>query len=289
MFRKILVPTDFSDEADRVLKYAMGLQKFGLKEVTLVHVIDTDKSYFWPPSSKSYKAIKSRLEERERILQEKGLKVKGLLLEGNPSGEILELAYKEDFSLIVTGSHGKRLLEELLIGSVSETISREARVPVLLIRYDVLKDIEREQSLEEYAASTFRKILYPSDFSPCSAEALSYIKKLKRAGAKDVVAVHIVDNKRLETEQEKEELVAACRIECNEIAAELKKSGLKTKSICRIGDPLREILDVADEEDVSLIVMGSHGKSIIKEWLVGSVSLNVIRVADRPALVVHES
>ncbi|MCK4267393.1 MAG: universal stress protein, partial [Actinomycetia bacterium] len=59
--------------------------------------------------------------------------------------------------------------------------------------------------------------------------------------------------------------------------------------ICKAGDPLREILLAAEENDASLILMGSHGKSVIREWLTGSVSLNVIRTANRPALVIHET
>ena len=54
------------------------------------------------------------------------------------------------------------------------------------------------------------------------------------------------------------------------------------------GDPLTEILAVAEEPKASLILMGSHGKGVVREWLIGSVSLNVIRTADRPALVIHE-
>lgn len=287
MFAKILVPTDFTDEADRVLKYVVGLKSLGLKEVILAHVMDIDRALVWPLPERIQAAVADRMLERRESLEQDGLKVKSLILEGNPTNEILSLAQKEKVSLIVTGSHGKRLIDELLQGSVSENLGREAHVPVLLIRYDILKDIEKRQPLFKFAMETFRKVLLPLDFSRVSDEALHYTKRLKKVGVSEVVILHVVDNKRMETETEKVELFESCRLDIVEAEKKLKRSGFKTKSYCRIGDPLQEILRLADDEGVSLIVMGSHGKSIVKEWLIGSVSLSVVRTVDRPALLVH--
>ncbi len=289
MFEKILVPTDFTDEADRVLAFAKGLKAFGLKEITLVHVIDVGRAVVWPLPQSLMGAIENKLEERRQKLADDGFAADTLLLEGKPSDEVLKTAAAGKYSLVVTGSHGKRLIEEIILGSVSEAISRESKIPVLLVRYDVLRDIERTMPLEQYAKDTFRKALLPSDFSTESAEALSMVKKLKKTGLREVVTLHIVDVKRLETEREKAEQLEACKEQTNRLAADLRKDGFEVEGICRAGDPLSEILAAADETGASLIVMGSHGKGVVKEWLVGSVSLNVIRTADRPALVVHRT
>ena len=287
MFEKVLVPTDFTDEADRVLTYVKGLKAFGLREITLIHVVDIGRAVVWPLPSALTNAIESRLEERREQLEGEGFVARTVLSEGDPSDEILKTASANNYSMIVTGSHGKRLIEEILLGSVSEAISRESKIPVLLIRYDILKDIEKAKPLERYAVETFKKVLLPLDFSLVSQESVAVVKKLAETGVKEVVALHIVDTKRLETEQEKTERLQACRAESGRIGADLKKAGLKVELVCHAGDPLSEILAVADKAEASLIVMGSHGKGVVKEWLVGSVSLNVIRTADRPALVVH--
>lgn len=287
MFEKILVPTDFTDEADRVLTFAKGLKAFGLREITLVHVVDVGRSVVWPLPGALSGAIESKLDERREQLESEGFVARTLLLEGSPSDEVLKAAAGHKYSMIVTGSHGKRLIEEILLGSVSEAISRESKIPVLVVRYDVLRDIERGKPLGQYAVETFRKVLLPNDFSSVSNEALAVVKKLKKAGVKEVVTLHIVDVKRLETEQQKTEQLEACNVGTGRVAAQLKKDGFEVEAICRAGDPLTEILSVADEVGASLIVMGSHGKGVLKEWLIGSVSLNVIRTADRPALVVH--
>jgi len=287
MFRKTLIPTDFTDEADQVLHYSLGLKDVGMREVVLIHVIDSGQALMLPVTEKIQALIAEKLADRAKIYEDNGIKVKTIMVEGEPVDKILEQAETDNISLIVTGSHGKRLLDEFLSGSVSEGLERKSDVPILMLRYDILRK-KQASELTEMAGRTFKKILLPHDFSPVSKRALNYARKLKSAGAEEIVLLHIVDSKRLETEQEERELLAINQRDTVSAEKEIKRSKIKTKSFCQVGDPLREILAKAEEEDVSLIVMGSHSKSIVKEWLLGSVSLNVIRTAGRPALIVHE-
>ena len=74
--------------------------------------------------------------------------------------------------------------------------------------------------------------------------------------------------------------------EMNIVKSELEKIGLEVKIRLEKGNPFKEILKVEDEENVSAIVIGSHGKSNIKEMLIGSVSENVVRKSKTPVLVV---
>ena len=64
------------------------------------------------------------------------------------------------------------------------------------------------------------------------------------------------------------------------------QSGLIVKVRIETGVPLKEILKVEEEEKVSAIVIGSHGKTNIKEMLLGSVSEKVIRRSKNPVLVI---
>lgn len=287
MFRKTLIPTDFTDEADQVLHYSLGLKDLGMREVVLIHVIDVGQALLLPVSEKIKSTIAEKLAERAAIYKKNGIKAKTIIAEGEPIDKIIEQAEKDGVSLIVTGSHGKRLVDEFLGGSVSEGLGRKSDVPILILRYDILKE-KKQEELAKMADQTFKRILLPHDFSPVSKKALGYARKLKQAGAEEIVLLHIVDSKRLETEQEERELLAINQRETVAAENEIKRSNIKTKSYCQVGDPLHEILTKADDEDISLIVMGSHGKGIVKEWLLGSVSLNVIRTANRPALIVHE-
>jgi nucleotide-binding universal stress UspA family protein len=71
------------------------------------------------------------------------------------------------------------------------------------------------------------------------------------------------------------------------IEADLTESGFKVKLRIEIGIPLTDILKVEEEEGVSAIVIGSHGKSNVEEMLLGSVSEKVIRKSKNPVLVIR--
>jgi len=141
----------------------------------------------------------------------------------------------------------------------------------------------------------FDRILYPTDFSDVAMKALSYVKQLKDAGAKEVTVLHVIDERSLvgtvhdvfiDFMAIENELRKIADEECNKIVAQLREKGLNAKFKIEKGIPFLEILKVAREEDVSLTVIGSHGKSNVEEMLLGSVSEAVIRKAVRPVLVV---
>ena len=76
------------------------------------------------------------------------------------------------------------------------------------------------------------------------------------------------------------------REEGQKIEASLKESRVKIKVRIETGIPLREILKVEEEEGVSAIVIGSHGKTNLEEMFLGSVSEKVIRKSKGPVLVI---
>jgi nucleotide-binding universal stress UspA family protein len=140
----------------------------------------------------------------------------------------------------------------------------------------------------------FKKILFPTDFSDVSQKAVKYIKQLKGAGAQEVIVLHVIDDKELlvlsripdqylqiTTLMEKE--IAK---EMTAVEADMTAEGFSVKLIVKTGKPFTEIMMTAAEEKVSIIVVGSHGRSNIGEMLMGSVSENVIRHAKVPLLVV---
>ncbi|MDX2498813.1 MAG: universal stress protein, partial [Desulfobacterales bacterium] len=74
--------------------------------------------------------------------------------------------------------------------------------------------------------------------------------------------------------------------ELKEIEGKLKEWGFKVLSRVKLGSPIKEILSAEQKEDISIIVIGSHGKSDLEEMLLGSVSENIIRKCKKPVLVV---
>jgi len=144
----------------------------------------------------------------------------------------------------------------------------------------------------------FRKILYPTDFSKVADRALAYVKKLKEAGTEELIILYVIENYDLElmvtacewkegkgkecVKKVEEDLRKKAMKQMQELA---EKTGLKVKTLIREGKPFHQIVKVAEEENVSLIVMGSHGRGEFAQLLVGSVTENVI--PKRPVLVVR--
>jgi nucleotide-binding universal stress UspA family protein len=142
----------------------------------------------------------------------------------------------------------------------------------------------------------FEKILYPTDFSDVAVKALEYVKRLKASGAKQIIVLHVNDergnesvvrilggsqfNKLNKTKMEETER------KLKDVEKELVDAGLKVRLRIETGMPVREILRVEDEEKVSVTVIGSHGRSNLEEIFLGSVSEKVIRKSKQPVFVI---
>jgi nucleotide-binding universal stress UspA family protein len=141
----------------------------------------------------------------------------------------------------------------------------------------------------------FRKILYPTDFSDTAGKAIPFLKQLKDTGTEEVIILHIIDTYRLRIPSIYaptnlisfiDKMVIEATEKAKKVADVLTDAGIGTRIRIEQGLPFREILRVEDEEDVSIIVIGSHGRSNIEEMFLGSVSDNVMRKSKCPVLIV---
>lgn len=140
----------------------------------------------------------------------------------------------------------------------------------------------------------YKKILFPSDFSDVATKAVKYIRQLKGAGAQEVILLHVIDENELMVlskapdqypkimDELKKDVAGAMATAVTELTSE----GFKVKPEVKTGNPFKLIMETAENEKASIIVLGSHGKSNIAELLMGSVSENVIRHAKVPVLVI---
>lgn len=91
------------------------------------------------------------------------------------------------------------------------------------------------------------------------------------------------------------------RMEADEMRAQLEEHGqsvvdetasrlddIETETVVRSGDPHEVILDYADDADADVIVMGTHGRTGLDRYLIGSVTEKVVRLSDVPVLTVRE-
>ncbi|MFO7739129.1 MAG: universal stress protein, partial [Desulfatiglandaceae bacterium] len=109
------------------------------------------------------------------------------------------------------------------------------------------------------------------------------------------IVLHVIDQRGLQAVEQydsakflelEQSIMADAKQALQAIENELKNSGFAVKARIETGVPLREILRVEEEENVSVIVIGSHGKSNLEEMFIGSVSEKVARKCKSPILII---
>jgi nucleotide-binding universal stress UspA family protein len=141
---------------------------------------------------------------------------------------------------------------------------------------------------------TLRKILVPTDFHPSSRGAIEVALSMARKYDATLLLVHVYavpiyafpDGALLSTANLASELSNAAQLGLDRAVLELGNRGVPIASVLREGNAEDEILTVADEQGVDLIVVGTHGRSGLSRALLGSVAESVLRHAKVPVLVV---
>ena len=153
MFKTILYPTDFSDNAAKCLDYLKQLHSAGAEKIVLLNVIhqrilDTletihkvaylqDGRYHEDRDEAEQRMEKDRKNNMAPIAAElvaTGFEVKIRIEKGYPVKEILKVEKEEEASAIVLGSHGKDNFKRARLGSVSGKVIRRAVATVLLVK-----------------------------------------------------------------------------------------------------------------------------------------------------------
>lgn len=144
MFKHILLPADGSDNERRAIEKSLGIaQAFGSR-VTAIYVIDpyafsgvgTDFAYGQAEYLSAASAEgKAALAQASQAFEQAGIEVETALVESHSvSKGILAKAREVGADLIVMGSHGKKGLEKLVLGSVTSQVLSHAHLPVLVVR-----------------------------------------------------------------------------------------------------------------------------------------------------------
>ena len=150
---KILCPTDFSENSEHALKYALTIAILTNAELQLLHVIEPivypQPTQLFEPmvdevqlTMKMQEAFQGRLDEMVASLKNEHQMVTGKLVTGNAFLEIMRAARDGHGELIVMGTHGRTGLAHVLIGSVAEKVVREAPCPVLTVKHPEHKFIK---------------------------------------------------------------------------------------------------------------------------------------------------
>lgn len=142
MYRKIICPVDGSEISNRGMREAIMLAKDQKAQLAFLHVVDFSAlTLYGPMFGTDFEAFREAgqgiLNAAIDAAREQGVAAEPRLAEimaGAPGGTIVEEAGKYGADVIVMGTHGRRGLNRLLVGSDAATVIGQSNVPVLLVK-----------------------------------------------------------------------------------------------------------------------------------------------------------
>jgi nucleotide-binding universal stress UspA family protein len=141
LYRNIVIATDGSENSRKAISYGIEIAKISGATVYAVHVVDTLSvvSDIWTAGKDLIHDMMIRdgkkiLSETKKIIEDSGVEVKDVLLNGHPGEEIIRFTENNNIDLIVMGTLGATGLEKFLMGSVAEKVVRHSKVPVMVVR-----------------------------------------------------------------------------------------------------------------------------------------------------------
>ena len=276
--KKILWPTDFSDEAQEALTQAEHLAKTFGAELVALHVVPE-----YPVSLyNSVISVKGELIRRidvikndamDRLLRLKegrDVSFRPLIREGSAAKEIIAAAEEEGVDLIVMGKKGLSALEKIFIGSVANQVLRHSQVPLFLTK-------------QMSGPLQFDKILVPTDFSEYEEVERDYAWKLAKGFDAELVFLHVLELH--DHEFPPRMLDEMMDTVTKKLAARKKgeKEDVKiTEDVIRALHAALGIVDYAETHKCDMIVISTCGPGAIERFFLGSTTEKVISNSSVP-------
>ena len=287
MYDRILFPTDGSEPAVSSLEYALDVASAHDATVHVLNVADTNRDSVARVGGEVVDALEQQGEEivtgAAVRAAERGVSVVSTVLQGDPYRTIVDYGEEADVDLIVMPTHGRRGLERLLLGSVTERVLNTTKAPVIT----VTSDERREPTYP------VRTVLVSTDGSDGATEALREAIGMATATGASLHVLHVVETgslgldarsvlKKSEYAERADGIVA----EATGIAEEAGLDDVTGSVVA--GRVHREIRSYVDEHEVDLVAIGKHGRTEFGRYLPGSVTAKLVRTSPVPLLTVGD-
>ncbi len=291
--KKIIWATDGSKESQEALKYVVFLAKTFHSEIIGVHVLLksellSHKTELQNWMVKVEENMVSMLNSISNELASQGVNFRGVVLKGEVNKEIVRYARRKKADLIAMGKRGHGLIDRMLIGSTTLRVLRESKIPVLAVRQVDGKD-----------HTDIRNILVPLDLYEESDSALKCAINLAEMINANIRVVYVITFSTFyvftlipySTEIPYTLLEDFIKTSSNELANRVEKIKLERATKMEISTevvqgttPSVAIVDYANNRDIDLIVINTHGRKGVKKLVLGSVAEKVIQESTCPVL-----
>jgi len=249
----ILFATDFSPHSQAALPYALAIaHQYGAR-LYGAHVLAADDYMFVAPETWPARVQREEELQREAIerLEEqlRGVPHQAICGEGDVWHVLCRLISEHDIDLLVVGTHGRTGTRKLLMGSIAETIFRQASCPVLTVGPNVVP--------QKKTVAEFNQILFATDFGAESGAAAAYAISLAQEHQARLSLLHVVDRSDPTLTTTADEVSSEIH-RLQELVPPKAGSWCRPEYFIESGVPAERILQFAAAHAVDLIVMGAH-------------------------------
>ena len=285
MFDRLLFPIDDSDGAVAVRESVYALATAHDATLHVLNVADTAHDSVTRIGDEVVDALEIEGEElvSETASQaaERGIPTKTAVLQGGVAPTITRYAETADIDLIVMPTQGRTGIEEHLLGSTTERVSRETPVPLLTLGPDAA------------AVSTpIERLLVPTDGSDTAAAALDVGIDLALTDSSTLQLLSVIDTSLFGSELQADQYAEGLSETASEIVTDARDRATAagvTDVVTAVEEDesvVAGIQSYAADADSDCIVVGTHGRTGLDRYLLGSVTETLIRTTSIPVLVV---
>lgn len=280
--KRILVPTDFSEEARNAYEVALQIARHTGAAIKLLHVVEAP--YYSANFSATgdvlvgtdnmeqvymlrlLESTKAQMNELLRNVPHQGVDVVHEVEVDRPIKKIARTIKEDKVDLVVMGSKGSSGLDEFLIGSNTEKVVRSAECPVLTVK-------------GRFEQFTVREIVVPSDFKREVRHVMERFKDFQELFGARMHLVYINTPGAFESSSN-------LRQKLEEVA---QRYNLRNYTINVYNDVMEEdgILHFANDIRADLIMMATHGRTGLSHLLSGSIAEDLVNHTQIPVLTMH--
>jgi nucleotide-binding universal stress UspA family protein len=290
--QRVLFPTDFSDGAKRAFPQAAFLAAWHDADLHLLNVTGRHRHDYremkeqFPVSRETLDAWMRRPDRDIAGADWPDLSALSIEQEqiesAAPAQKIVEYAEAHEIDLVVMGTHGRRGVDRMLFGSVTEEVVRTAPCPVFTVRADAAVTPRR----------AVRRVLVPIDFSDASDAAVAHAKEIALTYGAEIDLLHVVEEPSYPPAYGADVEAFPTpdvieRVERQLASMAEEEIGYEHVMVeARTGHPSTTILDYVDEREIDLVVIATRGRTGLDHLVLGSVTERVLRRAPTPVFVV---
>ena len=286
--KNILFATDFSPLSNAALPYALSVARRYGATLHVAHVMPTESELLlmspenWRAVEEEDKRVEGQIRQLKNQLQELSHDV--LTPRGKVSDALAQIIEEHEIDMLVLGTHGRRGVRKLLLGSVAEETFRRATCAVLSVGPNV--------SCKPNDEIKFHRILFATDFSDESLTALPYAISLAEEDQAQLVLLHVIEEP-VSLIVDVEAVTAFLLRRLKELVPAEAEPWCRSECLVEFGrpfgSPAERVLEIAGDHAADLIVLGVrpvHGKLGLVTHL-ASTTAAILTQATCPVLTVR--